>query len=70
MTPHELITDASPEQLREGDLSPDENWIFNGKDWVTRYASWRGKLIKTKEDFDNMCSDPYFTITNALEGKE
>ena len=33
--------------------SADLLWVHDGKEWRTRYAMWRGKPLKTKEDWDN-----------------
>ena len=33
--------------------SADGLWVHDGKEWRTRYAMWRGKPLKTKEDWDN-----------------
>ena len=39
--------------------SADLLWVHDGKEWRTRYAMWRGKPLKTKEDWDN-----YYLATN------
>ena len=46
------ITPIPPVTEPKGVISGDGLWIHNGREWVTRYAMWKGKPLKTKEDWD------------------
>jgi len=40
--------------------SPDGNWIWNGKEWVTHYPQFQGRWIKTRADWDWLQNNPVF----------
>ena len=53
-----FITDLRKAKVVDEDavqerISADVLWVHDGKEWRTRYAMWRGKPLKTKEDWDN-----------------
>ena len=59
-----FITDLRKAKVVDEDavqerISADVLWVHDGKEWRTRYAMWRGKPLKTKEDWDN-----YYLATN------
>jgi hypothetical protein len=43
-----VVEDAAQERTSANGL-----WVYDGEEWRTRYAMWRGKPLKTKEDWDN-----------------
>ena len=63
--------------------SADGLWVHDGKEWRTRYAMWRGKPLKTKEDWDNyylainppvtktyLTTEQFITVWNSLDDEK
>ena len=82
------VTNLRPAKVVDEDAvqeitSADGLWVHDGKEWRTRYAMWRGKPLKTKEDWDNyylainppvtktyLTTEQFITVWNSLDDEK